>query len=69
MRKQPPRFVEIYSQRTEGTTKILLDMATGVNYLYHQEGYSGGLTVMRNPDGSPVVTPPQQLFPNLYQQG
>ncbi|MBQ5334934.1 MAG: xylan 1,4-beta-xylosidase [Oscillospiraceae bacterium] len=44
--------------------KILLDMVTGVNYLYCRDGYSGGLTVMRNPDGSPIVTPPQMLFPN-----
>ena len=69
LKKTPARFVEIYSQKTEGSTKILLDMVTGVNYLFHQNGYSGGLTVLRNPDGSPVVTPPQQLFPDLYKQG
>ena len=67
-KKKSTRFVEIYSQRTEGATKILLDMVTGVNYLYHQNGYSGGLTVLRNPDGSPVVTPPEMLFPDLYKK-
>ncbi len=67
-KRKQPRFIEIYSQKTEGTTKILVDMMTGVNYVFHQNGYSGGLTVLRNPDGSPVVTPPQMLFPDQYSQ-
>ena len=50
------RFETIYSQGA-GTIKILVDKETGVNYLYSSSGYSGGLTVLLNKDGTPVVTP------------
>ena len=64
-KKKQTRFAVIYTQKLDGHQfKILVDMMTGVNYLYCREGYSGGLTVMQNPDGSPVVTPPQMLFPD-----
>lgn len=63
------RFIEIYSQKNPGINKVLVDMATGVNYYFHSEpdGYSssGGLVVLRNPDGSPVVTPPEMFMPPL----
>lgn len=36
---------------------ILIDKETGVNYLYVQSGYSGGLTVMLDAFGKPIVTP------------
>ena len=32
--KQPARFVEIYTQKTPGISKVLVDMATGVNYFF-----------------------------------
>ena len=64
-KKKASRFAVIYTQKIDGNNmKILLVMVTGVNYLYCRDGCSGGLTVMRNPDGSPIVTPPQMLFPN-----
>ena len=50
------RFVKIYSQGA-GTVKILVDKQTGVNYLYHSSGYGGGLTVLLDRDGKPIVTP------------
>ena len=50
------RFETIYSQGA-GTIEILVDKETGVNYLYRSSGYSGGLTVLLNKDGTPVVTP------------
>ena len=34
-----------------------VDKETGVNYLYHSGGYSGGLTVLLDKDGNPVVAP------------
>ena len=37
--------------------QILVDKKTGVNYLFVQSGYAGGLTVLLNADGKPVVTP------------
>jgi len=36
---------------------VLVDKKTGVNYLYVQSGYSGGLTVMVDGAGNPIVTP------------
>ena len=53
------RFETIYSQGA-GTIEILVDKETGVNYLYRSSGYSGGLTVLLNKDGTPVVTPTEK---------
>ena len=50
------RFEKVYSQ-SAGSTEIWVDKETGVNYLFHSSGYAGGLTVLVNKDGSPVVTP------------
>ena len=35
---------------------IYVDRETGVNYLYLQVGYGGGLTPLLDADGKPVVT-------------
>jgi len=35
---------------------ILVDKETGVNYLYIQSGYSGGITPLLDSDGKPVIT-------------
>jgi hypothetical protein len=51
------RFEKIYSQGVLGTIEILVDKETGVNYLYCQSGYSGGMTVLLDKDGKPVITP------------
>ncbi len=50
------RFKKVYSQGM-ATTEIWVDRETGVNYLFHQSGYAGGLTVLLGKDGKPVVTP------------
>jgi len=49
------RFEKIYSQGM-GSMEILVDKETGVNYLYRQSGYSGGMTVLLDKDGKPVIT-------------
>ena len=36
--------------------RVLVDRQTGVNYLWTTSGYSGGLTVMVDADGRPIVT-------------
>jgi hypothetical protein len=36
--------------------EIIVDKETGVNYLFRGNGYSGGLTVLLDADGKPVVT-------------
>ena len=50
------RFERTYSQGL-GDVEIWVDKETGVNYLYRQSGYSGGLTVLLDRDGKPVITP------------
>ena len=50
------RFVKTYSQGTLNVMEIWVDMVTGVNYIYHQAGYSGGLTPLLDSEGKPVVT-------------
>ena len=51
------RFEKVYSQGTMTSIEIWVDKLTGVNYLYRQSGYSGGLTPLLDKDGKPVVTP------------
>ena len=50
------RFIKTYTQGM-GSTVIFVDKETGVNYLYVSSGYGGGLTVLLDKDGKPVVTP------------
>lgn len=50
------RFEKIYSQGM-GSIEIWVDKETGVNYLYRQSGYGGGMTVLLDKDGKPVITP------------
>ena len=58
------RFIKIWSDGAFGSNEIWVDKQTGVNYLFHASGYAGGLTVLLNRDGTPVVTP----IPNDYQE-
>ena len=38
-------------------SRILVDRETGVNYLWTAAGYAGGLTVLVDAAGKPIVTP------------
>ncbi|MGN0594446.1 MAG: DUF6440 family protein [Hominimerdicola sp.] len=51
------RFIKTYSQGKMTGTEIWVDKETGVNYIYHYDGYSGGLSVMVDSEGKPIVTP------------
>ena len=52
------RFIKTYSESAwSGNTEIWVDAETGVNYLYHTSGHSGGLTPLLDREGRPVVTP------------
>lgn len=52
------RFERIYTQSTFARqTEIWVDRATGVNYLFHASGSAGGLTVLLDREGKPVITP------------
>ena len=57
MAKKEERFTRTYSQGMAAVFEIWVDKVTGVNYLYHGAGYGGGLTVLLDSDGKPVVTP------------
>ena len=50
------RFVKIYSQGALTNTEIWVDKETGVNYLYHAAGYSGGLTPLLDTEGKPLIS-------------
>ena len=55
MARKEERFIKVYSENL-GSEVILVDKKTGVNYLFVQSGYAGGLTPLLNRDGTPVVT-------------
>lgn len=54
------RFVKIYTQGVTSVMEIWVDRVTGINYLYHSSGYSGGLTPLLDRDGKPVVSNPSE---------
>ena len=51
------RFENIYSQGTVNRMEIWMDRETGVNYVFHVSGYSGGMTPLLDTDGKPVISP------------
>ena len=51
------RFVKIYSQGAFSGNEIWVDTQTGVNYFFHASGNAGGLTVLLDRDGKPVISP------------
>ena len=58
MAQKGERFVKMLD---EGSTfswqrTIWIDRETGVNYLWVASGYGGGLTVLLDRDGKPVVS-------------
>ena len=50
------RFEKVYSQGVIDVMEIWVDKETGVNYLYHYSGNSGGLTPLLDRDGKPVIS-------------
>lgn len=58
--KEETRFT-ISSAASSGNwsalTSIVVDKTTGVNYLYYSSGRGGGLTVLVDADGKPIITP------------
>ncbi len=57
MAKKAKRFKRVYEQGGINIIEIWVDTETGVNYVFHRTGYSGGLTPLLDKDGKPVVTP------------
>lgn len=57
MDSKKKRFVKSYSQGKMDMTEIWVDTKTGVNYLYHQTRFTGGLTPLLDADGKPIIIP------------
>ena len=53
------RFKKAYSEGA-GTFQIWVDTQTGVNYIFHNVGYCGGLTPLLDKDGKVVVSPVEE---------
>lgn len=51
------RFERVYKQGVVTTTEIWVDRETGVNYIFHKDGYAGGFIPLLAKEGKPVVTP------------
>lgn len=51
------RFEKVYSQVTMNVMEIWVDRETGVNYVFHASGYTGGMTPLLDRDEKPVVSP------------
>ncbi len=51
------RFKIVYSQGTVDVTQILVDTETGVNYIFRKVGNAGGITLLLDKDGKPVISP------------
>ena len=51
------RFEKIYEQGVLNVLEIWVDRETGVNYLFRASGNAGGLTVLLDAEGKPVITP------------
>jgi hypothetical protein len=49
------RFVTTQKTGALSGTKVIVDTETGVQYLWAFEGYGGGLTVMLDRDGKPLL--------------
>lgn len=57
MAKTDDRFIITYKQNSLNSCfKVIVDRETGINYLFAQNGYGGGLTPLLKRDGSPVIT-------------
>lgn len=54
------RFEAVYRQEdgilTADVKVIIVDKATGVNYLFVKSGYGAGLTPLLDENGKPIVT-------------
>lgn len=51
------RFEKVYSQGMMDVMEIWVDRKTGVNYVFRQSGYAGGLTPLLDREGKPVISP------------
>ncbi|GAA0774727.1 DUF6440 family protein [Clostridium subterminale] len=53
--KKDKRFEIVSTQGTIESYRVIVDKETGVNYLYVSNGTSGGLTVLLDSQGKPII--------------
>ena len=56
------RFERIYKQGGLGGCEIFVDTETGVEYLFCQSGYAGGLTPLLDAEGKPLLYKEKHSF-------
>lgn len=54
--KSDKRFEVVSIQGAIESYRVIVDRETGVNYLYVSNGTSGGLTVLLDCQGKPIIT-------------
>lgn len=54
--KRDKRFEVISTQGNIESYRVIVDTETGVHYLYISNGTSGGLTVLLDSEGRPIIT-------------
>ena len=65
--KHDNRFIRTVNESGFAASNVVwVDRETGVNYFYHAAGYSGGLCVLVDKDGKPVVTDSYTLEHERY---
>ena len=56
MAKTEQRFIKVMGESAFiSSNEVLVDTQTGVQYLYHAAGNSGGLTLLVDADGKPLL--------------
>lgn len=50
------RFKKVYTQGKVNIMEVWVDNETGVNYVFHASGYSGGMTPLLDREGKPVIS-------------
>ena len=56
------RFEKVYKQGGLSGCEIFVDTETGVQYLFCQSGYAGGLTPLLDAEGKPLIYHEKQKF-------
>ena len=61
------RFTKVYAQGAMGGLEIWVDTETSVQYLFRLSGYGGGMTVLVDQEGKPLLYKPdrQKSSPEL----
>ena len=49
------RFEKVHSDGDMSGCEIWVDTQTGVQYFFHQSGYAGGMAVLVDAEGKPIL--------------